>query len=114
MDAESGLAIIEGTYPNNMTDENIARKLYKKLKRLYTPQKSMIVIGDKAYDVRGFYTFLVDQIKAKPIIPINPRNTQPDLNHSPNGLRICQAGLQMLPAGLFKDANVSGSKNAAP
>ena len=52
-------------HPNNMTDEKIARKLYKKLKRLYTPQTGMIVIGDKAYDVRDFYTFLVDQIKAE-------------------------------------------------
>ena len=72
VDTESGLAIVEGTYPNNMTDEKIARKLYKKLKRLYKPQKGIIVIADKAYDVRDFYTFLVKQIKAEPIIPINP------------------------------------------
>jgi hypothetical protein len=114
VDAQSGLAILEGTYPNNMTDEKIARKLYKKLKRLYKPQKGMIVIGDKAYDVRGFYTFLVDQIKAEPIIPINPRNTQPDLNYSPNGHRICQAGLEMLPAGIFKDANRLRLKERCP
>jgi len=114
VDAKSGLAIVEGTYPNNMTDEKIARKLYKKLKRLYSPQKGMVVIGDKAYDVRGFYTFLVDQIKAEPIIPINPRNTQPDLNYSPNGHRICQAGLEMLPGGIFKDANRLRLKERCP
>ena len=114
VDAESGLAIVEGTYPNNITDEKIARKLYKKLKRLYTPQKGMIVIGDKAYDVRDFYTFLVDQIKAEPIIAINPRNTQPDLNYSPNGHRICQAGLEMLPGGIFKDGNRLRLKERCP
>jgi hypothetical protein len=114
VDAESGLAILEGTYPNNMTDEKIARKLYKKLKRLYTPQKGMIAIGDKAYDVRDFYTLLVDQIKAEPIIPINPRNTQPDLNYSPNGHRICQTGLEMIPNGIFKDGNRIRLKERCP
>jgi len=114
VDAQSGLAIVEGTYPNNMTDEKIARKLYKKLKRLYTPQKGFIVIADKAYDVRDFYTFVVDQLKAEPIIPLNPRNTQPDLNYSPNGHRICQAGLEMIPNGIFKDGNRLRLKERCP
>lgn len=114
VDAASGLAIVEATFPNNMTDEKIARKLYKKLKRLYRPQKGMIAIGDKAYDVRDFYTFLVKDIKAEPIIPINPRNTQPDLNLSPNGLRICPAGLEMIPQGIFKDGNRLRLKQRCP
>ena len=96
-----------------MTDEKIARKLCKKLKPLYKPQIGLIVIADKAYDVRDFYTFLVKQIKAEPIIPINPRNTQPDLKYSENGHRICQAGLEMIPNGIFKDETVLGSKNDA-
>ena len=95
----------EGTYPNNMPDDKIARKLYKKLKRLYKPKKGMIVIADKAYDCREFYTFIVEQIKAEPIICINPRNTQPDLKYSEKGHRICQAGLEMTPNGLFKNGN---------
>jgi hypothetical protein len=103
VDTQSGLAIVEGTYPNNMSDEKIARKLYKKLKKLYKPQNGFIVIADKAYDVRDFYTFVVEQIKAEPIIPLDPRNTQPDLNYSPNGHRICSAGLEMTPNGIFKD-----------
>jgi hypothetical protein len=97
-----------------MIDEKIARKLYKKLKRVYKPQNGFIVIADKAYDVRDFYTFVVDQIKAEPIIPINPRNTQPDLNYSPNGHRICQAGLEMIPNGVFKDANRLRLKERCP
>lgn len=114
VDAVSGLAIVESTFPNNMTDEKIARKLYKKLKRLYRPQKGMIAIGDKAYDVRDFYTFLVKDIKAEPIIPINPRNTQPDLKLSPNGYRICSAGLEMIPQGIFKDGNRLRLKQRCP
>ncbi len=114
IDAKSGLAIVEGTYPNNMTDEKIAHKLYKKLKRLYKPHKGMIVIADKAYDVRDFYTFLVHQIKAEPIIPINPRNTQPDLKYSQNGHRICPAGLEMIPSGIFKEGNRLRLKERCP
>ena len=114
VDATSGLAIVEATYPNNMPDEKIARKLYKKLKRLYRPEKGMVVIGDKAYDVRDFYTFLVKYIKARPIIAINPRNTQPDLKYSENGLRICSAGLEMIPNGVFKDGNRLRLKQRCP
>jgi hypothetical protein len=110
----SGLVIVEGTYPNNMPDEKIARKLYKKLKRLYKPKNGMIVIGDKAYDVRDFYTFLVKQIKAEPVICINPRNTQPDLKYSQKGHRICSAGLEMIPNGVFKDGNRLRLKERCP
>ena len=74
----------------------------------------MIVIGDKAYDIRGFYTFIVDKIKAEPIIPINPRNSQPDLNYSQKGHRICQAGLEMIPNGVFKDKNRLRLKERCP
>jgi hypothetical protein len=114
VDATSGLIIVEGTYPNNMSDEKIARKLYKKLKRLYKLKKGMIVIGDKAYDIRDFYTFVVKQIKAEPIIPINLRNTQPDLKYSQKGHRICQAGLEMIPNGIFKEGNRLRLKERCP
>ena len=114
VDTESGLAIVEGTYPNNMPDDKIARKLYKKLKRRYKPEKGMIVIADKAYDIRDFYTFIVEQIKADPIICINPRNTQQDLKYSEKGHRICQAGLEMIPQGIFKDGNRLRLKERCP
>jgi DDE family transposase/transposase-like protein DUF772 len=114
VDAASGLVIIEGTFQNNISDEKIARKLYRKLKRLYKPKKGMIVIGDKAYDVRDFYTFIVDQIKAEPIIRLNPRNRHHDLKYSDKGHRICQAGLEMIPNGVFKDGNRLRLKERCP
>lgn len=114
VDASSGLAILEGTYPNNMTDDKVARKLFRKLKRLYNPHKGFIAIGDKAYDIRELYTFLVEQIKAEPIVPINPRNTQPNLKYSAHGHRICSAGLEMIPNGVFKDGNRLRLKERCP
>ena len=74
----------------------------------------MIAIGDKAYDVRDFYTFIIDQIKAEPIICLNPRNTQHDLRYSEKGHRICQAGLKMVPHGVFKDGNRLRLKERCP
>ena len=59
-------------------------------------------------------TFIVDQIKAQPIIPVNQRNTKPDLNYSPNGHRICQAGLEMILNGVFKYANLLRLKQRCP
>ena len=114
VDTNSGLAIVEATFPNNMTDEKIARKLHKKLKRLYKPHKGFIFVADKAYDVRDLYTFLVKQIKAEPIIAINPRNTLQDLKYSQNGHRICSAGLEMIPNGVFKDGNRLRLKERCP
>jgi transposase len=105
VDANSGLVLVEGTYPNNIPDDKVARKLLKKLKRLYKTKRGMIVIADKAYDKRDFYTFVVEQIKAEPIIALNPRNTKRDKKFSERGHRICQAGLEMTPAGTWQDGN---------
>ncbi|MFC1816415.1 hypothetical protein ACFL0M_10870 [Thermodesulfobacteriota bacterium] len=86
-----------------MTDDKVARKLFRKLKRLYYSRKGLIVIGDKAYDIRERYNFFEEQIKVEPIIPSNPRrNTRPNLKYSANGHRICSAGLEMIPNGVFK------------
>jgi transposase len=114
VDVTSGLVLVEGTYPNNMTDEKVARKLLKKLKRLYKPKRGMIVLADKAYDERDFYTFLVTQIKAEPIIPLNPRNTKRDKKFSERGHRICEAGLEMIPAGVWQEGNRLRLKERCP
>jgi hypothetical protein len=74
----------------------------------------MIVIADKNYDIRDFYTFLVQQIKAKPIIPINPRKTKTDKKFSERGHRICQAGLEMIPVSTWRDGNRMRRKERCP
>ena len=72
------------------------------------------MIADKAYDERDFYTFLVGKIKAEPIIPINPRNTKHDKQFSERGHRLCEAGLEMIPAGIWQDKNRTRLKERCP
>lgn len=89
VDANSGLVLVEGTWPNSLSDEKAARKLLKKLKRLYRPKKGMIVIADKAYDNRGFYTGLVESAfsssRSKPSRSFRSiRETPSRTNNSPS------------------------------
>ena len=76
VDSKPVKALTKHNNPKNPRRDQ--KKKNKKIKRLYKPEKGMIVIADKAYDIREFYTFVVEQINAEPIICINPRNTQPD------------------------------------
>ncbi len=59
----------------------------------------------KAYDVRELYTFIVEQIKATPYIPINPRNQKDDKTFGPHGCPLCDARLEMKSAGKWKEGN---------
>jgi hypothetical protein len=114
VDVESGLVLVQGTWSNNLTDAKIARKLLRKLKLFYKTEHGMIIIGDKNYDERDLYTFIVEQIKAEPVIPINPRNTQDGLEYSQSGNRICAASLEMTPVSVFADGNRLRKKFRCP
>ena len=74
--SKEGVPLVSITVTNNQTDEKIANKLIKKLKRVYSFGKGAMVIADAAYDVREFYDFIVEEMKGQPFTPINPRNQQ--------------------------------------
>ena len=114
VDVNSGIALVEGTFANNRTDAEIAKKLLRKLKRLYKIKKGIIVIADKAYDENSLYKFIIEQIKGEAVIPINPRNSKPNKDFSVNGNRICQAGLEMVPAGTWTDGERIRMKQRCP
>ena len=94
-----GIPLVEVTLPNNRTDAQVAKKLIKKLKRLFRFQNGAIFIGDAAYDQRDFYNLIVKKMKSKAVIPINPRNQKPQKTLGPHGSPICEAGLEMKSAG---------------
>lgn len=101
--SKEGVPLVSVTLPNKKTDAKVAKKLIKKLKRVYRFKKGAFFIADAAYDERELYNFIVDQLKCKAFIPINPRNTQQDKTFGPNALPICQAGFEMKSGGSWKE-----------
>jgi hypothetical protein len=109
-----GVPLVEMTKPNNITDDKIAKKLLSKLVRIYGQKKGRIFIADSGYDSRELYDFIVKQIKAKPYIPINPRNKQPDKVLGKNGDPLCKAGLEMKYEGISPDGKRIRKKFRCP
>jgi len=111
---KEGVCLVEKTLPNNITDADAAYSLIRALKRRFHVKKGAIFIGDKAYDVRELYTFIIEQIKSYPYIPINPRNRRDDKAFGPNGCPICDGGLEMTSAGKWTEGNRQRVKFRCP
>jgi len=101
--SKEGIPLVELTLPNHYTDAKVARRLIKKLKRLFRFKKGVAFIADAAYDEREFYNFIVDQLKCHAYIPINPRNKQEDKTFGPHGYPLCEAGLEMKSNGTWTE-----------
>jgi hypothetical protein len=112
--SKEGIPLIEKTLPNNITDQEAAFSLLKELKRKYKIKKGSIFLGDKAYDVRELYAFIVEEMKGTPYIPINPRNQQDDKTFGPHGCPVCDAGLEMKSAGRWIEGNRERIKFRCP
>lgn len=90
-----GVPLVEATLPNNRTDAQVAKKLIRKLKRLFKFKNGASFIADAAYDERELYNLIVEKMRSIAIIPINPRNQKPQKTFGPHGCPMCQAGLEM-------------------
>lgn len=101
--SKEGVPLVEVTLPNNHTDAKVAKKLIRKLKRVFRFKKNSIFIADAAYDEKDFYNFIVNQLKCQAFIPINPRNQKEDKTFGPHGLPLCEAGLEMASAGAWTE-----------
>lgn len=111
---KEGICLVEKTLPNNITDADVAVSLISELKRRFRFKKGAIFIGDKFYDVRELYTFIVEQMKSHPYIPINPRNQKQDKTFGPHGCPVCDAGLEMKSAGRWIEGNRQRIKFRCP
>jgi hypothetical protein len=112
--SKEGIALVEVTLPNNITDQEVAFILLRELKRRYKLKKGFLFLGDKAYDVRDLYTCIVEQMKGNPYIPINPRNQKDDKMFGPHGCPLCDAGLEMKSAGRWHEGNRERIKFRCP
>ena len=101
--SKEGIPLVSTTLPNNITDAKVARRLIKKLKRIYHFKKGAFFIADAAYDERDFYNFIVDQLKCQAFIPINPRNQQEPKTFGPHGCPLCNANLEMTSNGSWTE-----------
>lgn len=109
-----GIPLVETTLPNNRTDAKVAKILIKKLKRLYKFKKNALFIADSAYDERDIYDFIINHLKCKAFIPINPRNTQEPKPFGPHGAPICNAGLEMVFNGTWHEGSRDRVKFRCP
>lgn len=112
--SNEGISLVEITLPNNITDQEVAFKLLKELKRRYKVKKGFLFLADKAYDIRDLYTFIVEKMKGNPYIPINPRNQKDDKAFGPHGCPICDGGLEMKSAGRWKEGKRERVKFRCP
>jgi len=101
--SREGIPLVETTLPNNITDAEVAKKLIKRLKRLFHFKKKSIFIADAAYDKKEFYNFIVNQLKCQTFIPINPRNQQEPKTFGSHGCPLCQARLEMKSHGIWTE-----------
>jgi IS5 family transposase len=111
---KQGIPLIELTLPNNQTDATVAKKLIRKLKRVYGFNKNSLFIADAGYDEKDLYDFIVEQLNCQAFIPINPRNTQDDKQFSLNGCPICEAGMEMKSHGIITEPKRSRIKYRCP
>ncbi|MCG2661126.1 MAG: transposase [Kiritimatiellae bacterium] len=112
--SKEGIPLVSVTLSNNATDATTARKLIKKLKRLYRFRKGAFFIADAAYDERDFYNFIVNQFHGRAFIPINPRNQQAPKTLGPHGCPLCDAGLEMSSCGTWTEGLRQRAKFRCP
>jgi hypothetical protein len=111
VDAKSQLPLAVRITPANKDDSPQTPLLMKQAQRKHTEVKVDIVAMDAAYDAIENYRFTIEEMKAKPIIPLNPRgNNNPGksgLTLSQDGDYICPAGYTAVYAGFDKKRNRS-------
>lgn len=102
IDAEEELPIWHITKPANVHESVMFLPIFKLIQNEFH-FSIKAVMGDAIYDTSSILKYVVKDLKAKPRISRNPRNTQNPsrLQFSKSGNPICQAQLEMLARGSF-------------
>ena len=111
---KEGICLIELTLSNKLTDQKVAIRLLRALKRKYRIKRGCLFLADMAYDARDVYNFIVQELKSKAYIPLNPRNTRNDKTFGPHGCPVCDAGLEMTSNGKWSEKNRQRIKFRCP
>jgi hypothetical protein len=104
IDAKEELPIWHVTKPANVHESVMFLPLFKLIQNEFH-FNIKAVMGDAIYDTASILKYIVKDLKAKPRISRNPRNTKNPsrLQFSKSGNPICQAQLEMLARGSFYD-----------
>jgi hypothetical protein len=105
IDSVSELPVAELTVPANSHDSNF---LVPQIKNIIQDFQFIIksVIADSAFDSADILSFIINELKAKPVIAKNPRNYNAVSNMvslSKNGIPLCIAGFEMISRGIYFD-----------
>lgn len=112
-DTLSELPIHEVTKPANFVDHVVFIPLFKEYLQVVglLPQA---VAADAIYDCEDILRFIIEELRAQPVIPRNPRNTAKHRRLSPRGTPLCIAGFEMKFWGKFQDAHRLRMKFVCP
>jgi hypothetical protein len=107
IDAITELPLWEITKPANVQDSTMFIPIFKLLQQEFQFDIKA-VMADGIYDTGAILKYIINTLKAKPRVSINPRNTQQangqkQIRYTKTGNRICEANLEMLSRGIFYD-----------
>lgn len=100
-DTETELPIWETTKQANIPEIRIAKSLIQQAKEIFK-LKINTVLADANFDAEHFLKFIIKELKARAIIPHNPRNEQPKSYQIEGNKLICEAGLTMYRKGKMR------------
>lgn len=100
-DANTELPVCETTQQAHIHEIKMAKKLVLEAKENFKLNIES-VIADANFDAEYFLRFIIEDLKAKPIIPHNPRSKQPKGYQIKGNTVICEAGLPMYRKGRMR------------
>ncbi|MFQ5822399.1 MAG: transposase [Candidatus Heimdallarchaeota archaeon] len=103
-DTESELPLHEVTHPADYDEKKVAIPLLKEMMSWLQFPVSYVV-GDANYDTEDILSHIVHEMKARPVIPLNPRSRQKDSFQVKKSSVLCPANLEMHRKGRMKNQN---------
>jgi len=100
-DTDSELPVHEVTHPADHDEKKVAIPLLEEMaSQLQFPVSH--VVGDANYDTEVILKHIVSEMKARPVIPLNPRSRQKDSFQLKKDTVLCPANLKMYRKGRMK------------
>ncbi len=97
-DAVTELPLEEATHPANVHELTVGRKLLHWARRTFG-ESTEAVAADAEFDSEDILEFILNTLKAEPVIPHNPRREQPTTHTIRKGKVYCLADLEMVHRG---------------